>query len=151
MRKNNFNIAIQTLFYVLLMLLLVISITTVEGYTKPEKYNTILIYDSIGIDRECRDNIDSIPVRYFYGVKALRFLPENKVYSGFYHYGQIIDIYGNCNKAVLMHELAHHCQKLKGDNLYQIANHEGNFNACMDKIGRFVESFLYSNNTCYQV
>lgn len=56
---------------------------------------------------------------------------------GTYQTGRIIDIYGGCNDDTfdtLVHELAHHCQLDRGDNIWVALEHKGQFDECYDEI-----------------
>ena len=98
----------------------------------------------------CKAAIDFFPKKTFDGLRIIKFyerLPTYQVSTdkgtdikyiyGWYLPNSII-IYGKCNRENtiewLWHELAHHCQYTKGDKMFYIVNHIGQFEKCLNEI-----------------
>ena len=74
-------------------------------------------------------------VLYTNGIRYIKVLPKSNYYYGLYWWNtKGIDLFGNCNKEVIIHELAHYCQYNKGDRSRQGKQHKGNFDKCEDEI-----------------
>ena len=106
------------------------------AYVPIEEYKGIRLKFYIDIDKEeCYNIIDQIPLEYFEGISYIRITKESIRYSGEYYWGSAgINLYGSCSKSVLIHELAHHCQEVRGDYLWQGIQHTEQFKECEDEI-----------------
>lgn len=82
--------------------------------------------------------MDSIPLEYYIGVKYIKFFDKQTKNCGMYWWDYNgIDILGGCwQEETIVHELAHHCQKIAGDSLYQGYRHIGQFDNCYDNIAK---------------
>ena len=88
---------------------------------------TISYTDDININT-CKSVFDTIPYKYWEGVKALSIRDVKTRYYGFYFSGsRIIYLNSGCEQYVIIHELAHHRQFVKKESLYNIPIHQGNF------------------------
>ncbi len=74
---------------------------------------------------DCGDVIRSFAHSEFTAVKAIRIMPKSSHYLGYYNPPGIIDLYGNCDRDTLIHELAHHKQWLDGATGTEIFHHIG--------------------------
>jgi hypothetical protein len=93
------------------------------------------IYDKSVDIEECREVLSKIDQKYYNDLSYIKILSKSRNTLGLYWWNsKSINMLGNCEKDVLIHELAHHCQYKKGDKLYNGIGHSGNFNNCEDEI-----------------
>lgn len=102
---------------------LVLLICSVPIYAIPK----IKFYGKID-KAECSATIKSIPSSFYEKLKVIKvFEKKNIKYGGMYYLGGVIELYGGCNKIILVHELAHHQQYMHKEKYYDLLNHKGNF------------------------
>lgn len=72
--------------------------------------------------------INSIPEKYYQGVKIIKiYNPPNTKDTGYYYKSGVIIIYGDCEfKDVLVHEVAHNVQVMRGEKSFYLP-HDTNF------------------------
>lgn len=101
------------------------------------------------IDKEmnktrCWEILNNIPSKYYEGVYNMRFKKtgSHRIVDGskvtvngrYYWITKNIHLYKNCNAKTIIHELAHHQQKLLNDTLKQAIEHTGRFNEFNERI-----------------
>jgi len=103
----------------------------------PEYYKGVQIRD---YNTDCIHLLDDVPDKYLRNLYSLSFFNINPYgIGGYYFYSKTIYIFQGCRMDYLIHELAHHCQREKGDNLYQLMSHKGHFEECYYEIKESVE------------
>ena len=111
-------------------LLLVLSI--VYGYVTPQDYKGIPIkFYSEHIDKTaCMQALESIEPERLKGVSQISiFYKVSNARRGSYGWNsQNIILYNDCGS--LGHEVAHHCQKMKGDTAQEAVKHRGRWREC---------------------
>jgi hypothetical protein len=114
---------------IFLSLALLLSISLVSAYVPIENHNGVRfkVYDHSVNATQCYEIVERIPKEYLTGNLVIRIQREHRKYLGFYYWGGTLDMYGNCEEGVLIHELAHHRQYIKGDTLYELSTHGGRF------------------------
>lgn len=133
----------------LLGLAIIAALTIVFGggpifnYVESEDYNGVIIkFYSDGINEtEAYKQMDLINESYFEGVQYIRYHEETSrsALGLYWWWSRGIDIYEcnpNCNPAILIHELAHHCQYRRGDFWIHGLKHSGHFQECLEEIGK---------------
>ena len=124
---------------VLIILILVLLIIPSYAYI-PFKYNNGLRYKFYGKninETKCYDIFNSIEEKYTQNIKYIKIFSENSnrnILGAYWWYTKSIDLFDGCTKKVIIHELSHHCQYEKGDNLYNGFRHNGNFYDCEEEI-----------------
>lgn len=99
-----------TIFLLFIMFILSINLVKIDS-------NTTL--------SECGD---SIPSKYKEGVTIKIFNKKNPNKLGYYKWtSQTIELYKGCNKKALIHELAHHKNKMDGMRLKEAIKHNNQF------------------------
>ncbi len=76
---------------------------------------------------QCYEMLDLVPDEYLFGLQYIKILDESSGSFGHYHESFVLEIYGECEFLHIMHELAHHRQKMMGDSSYEITHHLGRF------------------------
>lgn len=107
-----------------------------DSYIKPFDYKDIKMknYTPLNIS-ECKLMVDSVDPKYLDGIRYVILHKENKHYLGYYYrWSQNIYMFGNCDRWVFVHELAHHCQYERGDHFTHGQQHSGHFDECEDEI-----------------
>lgn len=83
---------------------------------------------------ECLETIGSIPQSYFQGMKQISIMNiDSHSFLGEY-YPHLIYITNGCDKQVLIHELAHHLQFVRGDTWNELITHRGHFLEYLEEI-----------------
>lgn len=120
----------------IITLYIILYIFTGDPYIKPIEYLDINIknYTPINIS-ECKQVMDSIDPKYFEGINYIIIQGESRHYLGLYWYwSKNIYLYNTCDRYVIVHELAHHCQYNRGDSFFTAKKHTGHFDECEDEI-----------------
>ena len=117
----------------LILISFMIVIPSAFAYVQPEPYLNLSL-KFYTPKQNWTEKMDLIPTEYYNGLKYIKFLPKSNAYCGLYWLYSGIDVYGDCGFNALIHELAHHCQVKRGDNLYDAIKHIGRFKECEDEI-----------------
>ena len=110
------------------------------AYVKPISYHnvTLKVYDNSINLTEIYSLLDSVNSSFYKDLKYIKFHSlKSSVYCGMYWWGNGIDMY--CwDREILVHELAHHMQYIKGDY----------FSDCYNHICRFEEfrKYIFNNH-----
>ena len=73
---------------------------------------------------DCRLVLESIPDKYYEGIRTINFyiIPQ-RMKANYIWNGQVINTFDNCSLTTLIHELAHHKNKMDGINKFHSFNH----------------------------
>ncbi len=84
---------------------------------------------------DCRLVLESIPERYYEGIKAINFyiIPQ-RMKANYIWNGQVINTFDNCSLTTLIHELAHHKNKVDGIDKFHSFNHKVEFRIAQREI-----------------
>ena len=110
------------------------------AYSSPLKYSVsataVKFYNDKINKTSCMEMMKTIPLNYYANVNAIKVFARGKVHIlGQYWWGATnIEIFGGCDQETLIHELAHHCQYMRKDKLWQGYQHAGNFSDCLEEI-----------------
>lgn len=100
-----------------------------------EGHITYLQYDdSINLDK-CKEIIN-LTGNYSQGIHRVFIFkkPKGRIMGEYFWFTEDIYLYRGCAEPDLIHELAHHCQKQRGDSLFTALHHKGDFKKCEQDI-----------------
>ena len=117
--------------YYAILFLIVISLPVIYGFVYPVNYRNIYVknYTQHSLE-ECFQEMDHISDEYFEGLYYIMFFDNNPDRVLGRYFINIITIYDDCSMPVIIHELAHHCQLRRGDNMWEAVHHKGQFSEC---------------------
>lgn len=129
----------QILIFLIILALLLLAITVypVFAYVEPVDYHGIpLKFYHEDSDREkAIEALDEIPFRYYEGIKYIKFFKITGEPCAMYNLYSGLEFRRGCfDRVRLIHELAHHCQILRGDSYYNVLKHSGKFDECEREI-----------------
>ncbi len=102
---------------IIILIMVLLSVSLVSA-TKINYYHYKINKD------DCRLVLESIPERYYECIKTIKFYIIPQRMRGQYIWnGQVINTYDNCSLRTLIHELAHHKNKIDGINKFRSFYH----------------------------
>jgi hypothetical protein len=120
-------ILVTGFIYVLYFFMEQAGITAAIIYSETYRNVEIKFYEKDNKE-ECFRILDLVPDEYLEGLEYIKILPETTGSFGHYHENFVLEIYGECTFEKIMHELAHHRQKMMNDSPADITHHMGRFN-----------------------
>lgn len=122
--------------YIIVTLFFILLCSQGIAYVPIETHEGIRWKFYIETDKQkCFEILSNIDDEYKQDLNVIKVETDSMHWGGMYWYWQKnIELFGGCNKDVIIHELAHHCQYQRGDYYRLAREHRGLFDECEDEI-----------------